>query len=110
MRTIKFRCWDKDFLEMSDKVSFSGRVGQYPIINDGIKDLQNNGSVLMQFTGLKDSKGVEIYEGDVLKHSQGVDKVWWDKDRWSLGEWTPGEIDESMEVIGNIYSNPELIN
>jgi len=82
-----------------------------------------------QFTGLTDSKGVEIYEGDILKVSQYIGgnfidemirnkKVLWGRFGWSLH---PANItlshpqslyfndDESAEVIGNIHENPELL-
>lgn len=80
--------------------------------------------VLMQYTGLKDKNGVKIFEGDVLK--------WVSSNPFSKGEirkvrvyyiqaqfWCKGTIGvylaellsaEKCEVIGNIHSNPELIN
>lgn len=71
---------------------------------------------LMQFTGLKDSKGVEIYEGDIIQ------STWRPQDRFEIkwdghnGEWifcsdtneTGGKYKGSI-VIGNIYENPELL-
>lgn len=68
---------------------------------------------VMQFTGLFDSKEVKIFEGDIVKHPQGVDKVWWRGSGWHLGNWNPGHLDErsseSLEVIGNIFESPEML-
>lgn len=109
MREIKFRAWDGTNMEL-------------PIYDVSI---QYGNKKLMQYTGLKDKNGVEIYEGDIIKFSSngyGNGKamvVEWDKEfagflpfaeqifqaADSYSEW---EI-ESTKVIGNIYENPELL-
>ena len=82
--------------------------------------------ILMQSTGLLDKNGKEIYEGDIVKYEAGcntvTEEVVYDKNFAGFGVkdadaviiFTFGELAEdiglhSLEVIGNIYENPELL-
>ena len=137
-REIKFRCWDKQAKSMHhiETLDFSPvHGGLLHIRVDGNEELLTDGFILMQYTGLKDSKGVEIYEGDICKYYDEVpvDKEAWDalsSDNYYSGGWKDREyigkveydnevvgftvggtkwFDSKIEVIGNIYENPELL-
>lgn len=69
----------------------------------------------MQFTGLKDKNGKEIYEGDLLKRPGflSIFEVKWQEEsaaflRQSMN-WIYQSIDSGLEIIGNIHENPELL-
>lgn len=112
MRDIKFRAWDKENEEMINVARFD--IVDYTVYRhlfacDGYlaEDLE-----IMQYTGLLDKNGCEIYEGDIMTSqsenvkvvfSEGCFLVMSDTHYENLFEFT----DE--EVIGNIYNNPDLI-
>ena len=117
MRTIKFRTWDKD-LGMSDAPRMIG----FELINEYFKKLSDS-VVFMQFTGLLDKNGKEIYEGDIVQaknHQPSNYLVEFieagfccrnpslDKFPIDLNHFFPSKGCE-IEIIGNIYENSELL-
>ena len=102
MREIKFRAWCKPTKFMWNW----GRIKNKEFAGNGLDFMIDNDEwVLMQYTGLKDKNGKEIYEGDILKTPQGNRVVEWDlNDGWR----NVGRYFGNVEVIGNIYENPKL--
>jgi len=128
VREIKFRAWDKKGREMFRVIMLSFPVGRNEIIVSGrggsiTLDKRREGRYLMQYTGLHDKNGKEIYEGDIIKTFGLLDNITGPvefsdyKLTWQIhpSRWNEDvgfelfDIRVHLEVIGNIYENPDLL-
>ena len=104
MREIKFRAWDKEDKSMGFPFS---------IYKTNMLAVDAENWVLMQFTGLKDKNGKEIYEGDILSYLAYSEKIRKDPKYLKVVEWIGAGFNirngENFEVMGDIYNNPELL-
>lgn len=121
-RAIKFRVWDEKRGQMFavENLIFTHSGGIWigfhadnPSRNAAL--FCGEGAVLMQFTGLLDKDGREIYEGDTLTASSGFKGVvtWWqDLPGFLIVAEKATEFSSMVgtwEIIGNIYENPDLL-
>ena len=103
-REIKFRVWDEKYNQWDTS----------PLTINPAESVVKQGRVIQQFTGLKDKNGKEIYEGDIITgmHDYGpagfneakATITFHVEEGYQLDYWNL----KTVEVIGNIFENPEL--
>lgn len=133
-REIKFRAWnqEKNIMVYDDEDGSADYwdgvcVSDVEMVNATLE--RKNRYVWMQFTGLRDKNGKEIYEGDIGEREGVLYQVLWIDQVAKFGVKViktnnvlsrglsfpiqhyirPGTLECSFKVIGNIYKNPELL-
>ena len=132
MREIKFRAWSHDTMWRVMSLELDDKFGIYNTRNDVLLRKEEDESddfrewtknlKLMQYTGLKDKNGVDIYEGDIVAMFGNTQRseVVWDLGAWMIYLVESGTQEgESLdllfnhtgicEVVGNTYDNPKLL-
>lgn len=135
-REIKFRAWNEGYKTMSGSFGLTDISAEGAVVggNDSYTgDItgEDGEVVIMQYTGLTDRNGKEIYEGDIIRMFEDdlddifkpkleiIGPVAWNGEwgawfaEWEIGLKTGqvlGQLSRPIEIIGNIYENKELLN
>jgi len=118
MRDLKFRAWDREANNMMEEVAFKfNEYGVYVESHDYIGNFRKERIEIMQFSGLRDSNGNEIYEGDILEWTEDGVSTQRGVVKWSdvncgfvvtYGEdlaWFVTAPPRPMKIVGNIHES-----
>lgn len=119
MREIKFRCWHRAARHLGGRRYAPGMVydekpGDCLVWKNNGQDIED----IMQFTGLHDKNGKEIWEGDIVKSDRSMGSIIyyddsfvisWIKNPLGFNDNLVVHIKYGLKVIGNIYENPTLL-
>lgn len=132
-REIKFRVWDGNKMTDQIRLEFAHGLRLVSTSNLGFDMIGDDKCILMQSTGLLDKNAKEIYEGDIVvvpnqnyDPSNGDDNnlikvVSYHVNRFGIEDMKAGEFEElydywtgeneteDIEIVGNIYENPDLL-
>lgn len=126
MKELKFRVWDKERETFLNNVFINSDGKLYEFSKDtmfgtAISFLDSENKKILQYTGLHDKNGKEIFEGDIIKIKDETYRITWNgcfssfdmtniakakqyKDLYILNKNF-----EKSEIVGNIYQNRELL-
>lgn len=127
-RIIKFRAYETKEKEMVHDIHIAPEYGWLVLAdNDAMSERgRSENWVLMQFTGLLDKNGKEVFEGDIVDNGYGIKEIvefgcqnvdafeGVGFNLWSFigkhGAYDCARLQSEIEVVGNIYENPDLLN
>lgn len=136
MRELKFRAWSYDkkimlksewWVDIDEGMEDFSRIKRISYIGEKGEEIISKPLEIMQYTGLKDKNGVEIYEGDIVLYENYYEKTtavvtfgtenvgihgcsyYIEAGFYNKHEYYPEPTSSRDEVIGNIYENPELL-
>ena len=122
MRKPKYRAWDTKFEKMYEDKYIGKHWDDWDLqtlfpSGDKAECVLIDGKriILMQYTGLKDKNGKEMYEGDIIEHDPNPEDYTRDIIVFNEGAFSLKNDDnlnsleyEEFKVIGNIYENPDI--
>ena len=121
-REIKFRAWD---IQQNRMLEWNELKNEVAILTEALENRYPYFKPIMQFTGLEDKNGMEIYEGDIIREQRKRFKDRYFVVEWldRIGSYSFQPVDKeakswpcfnfgsakNLEIVGNIYRNKELL-